>query len=192
MNKASIRGCKSALALGAAATLVACASVPANNAVLDEAKASYERATNNAYAARGGTVELQRARVALQRAQAALEAGEEAAVVEHYAYLAKRAIDTALEAGKIIASDEAVVAAAAERQRIMIDLRTREAEAMQQRAAASAADAVTARKLAWSNRSRQQPLASRPRSSLPKRRLRTPQRSRRMSRPSVSRHSSRK
>ena len=148
MNKASIRGCKSALALGAAAALVACASVPANNAMLDEAKASYERATNNAYAARGGTVELQRARVALQRAQAALEAGEEAAVVEHYAYLAKRAIDTALEAGKVIASDEAVVAAAAERQRIMIDLRTREAEAMQQRAAASAADADAARKLA--------------------------------------------
>ncbi|MDH4173064.1 MAG: OmpA family protein [Betaproteobacteria bacterium] len=137
-----------ALALTAVAVLAACATAPAQNALLDEARAGYERAVNNAYAARGGTVELQSARTALQRAQAALEAGDDTVVVEHYAYLAKRRIETALEAGKVVAGEEAVAAAALERQRIMMEVRTREAEEMQKRALASAADADAARKRA--------------------------------------------
>lgn len=135
-------------AIALAAVLAACATAPTQNAMLDEARAGYERAANNPYAARGGTVELQSARVALQRAQAALEAGEDAAIVEHYAYLAKRRTETALEAGKVVAGDEAVAAAALERQRIMMEVRAREAEEMQKRALASAADADAARKLA--------------------------------------------
>jgi outer membrane protein OmpA-like peptidoglycan-associated protein len=138
----------SVLAIALAAVLAACATAPTQNAMLDEARAGYERAANNPYAARGGTVELQSARVALQRAQAALEAGEDAAIVEHYAYLAKRRTETALEAGKVVAGDEAVAAAALERQRIMMEVRSREAEEMQKRALASAADADAARKLA--------------------------------------------
>lgn len=135
-------------AIALAAVLAACATAPTQNAMLDEARAGYERAANNPYAARGGTVELQSARVALQRAQAALEAGEGAAIVEHFAYLAKRRTETALEAGKVVAGDEAVAAAALERQRIMMDVRAREAEEMQKRALASAAEADAARKLA--------------------------------------------
>jgi outer membrane protein OmpA-like peptidoglycan-associated protein len=135
-------------AIALAAVLAACATAPTQNAMLDEARAGYERAANNPYAARGGTVELQSARVALQRAQAALEAGEDAAIVEHYAYLAKRRTETALEAGKVVAGDEAVAAAALERQRIMMEVRAREAEEMQKRALASAAEADVARKLA--------------------------------------------
>jgi outer membrane protein OmpA-like peptidoglycan-associated protein len=135
-------------AFALAAALAACATAPTQNALLDEARAGYERAVNNAYAARGGTVELQSARVALQRAQAALEAGEDTAVVEHYAYLARRRTETALEAGKVVAGDEAVAAAAVARQRIMLEVRAREAEEMQKRALASAAEADAARKLA--------------------------------------------
>lgn len=138
----------SALAVVLAAALTACATVPTNNARLDEARAGYERAVNDTYAARGGTVELQSARVALQRAQAALEAGEDAAIVEHYAYLAKRRTETALEAGRVVAGEEAAAAAALERQRIMMQVREREAEEMQKRALASAAEADAARKLA--------------------------------------------
>ena len=138
----------SVLAIALAAVLAACATAPTQNAMLDEARAGYERAVNNPYAARGGTVELQSARVALQRAQAALEAGEDAAIVEHYAYLARRRTETALEAGKVVAGDEAVAAAAVERQRIMMEVRAREAEEMQRRALASAAEADAARKLA--------------------------------------------
>jgi outer membrane protein OmpA-like peptidoglycan-associated protein len=138
----------SVLVIALAAVLAACATPPTQNASLDEARAGYERAVNNPYAARGGTVELQSARVALQRAQTALEAGEDAAIVEHYAYLARRRTETALEAGKVVAGDEAVAAAAAERQRIMMEVRAREAEEMQRRALASAAEADVARKLA--------------------------------------------
>ena len=146
MKIASVRD--TALALIAVAVLAACATAPAQNALLDEARAGYERAVNNAYAARGGTVELQSARIALQRAQASLEAGDDTVVVEHYAYLANRRIETALEAGKVVAGEEAVAAAALERQRIMMEVRTREAEEMQKRALASAAEADAARKRA--------------------------------------------
>lgn len=152
MDKISIRGAQAALALGATALMAACATIPANNAKLDEAKAGYERAANNAHVARGGTVELQSANVALQRAQAALQAGEDIVVVEHYAYVARRRTEAAFEAGKVVASDEAVAAATVERQRIMIDVRTREAETMQRRAVASAAEAEAARKLAMEQR----------------------------------------
>lgn len=148
MKNSSVRACNSVLALAAAAMLSACAVAPTQNALLDEARTGYESAANNAYAARGGTVELQSARVALQRAQAALEAGESAAIVEHYAYLAKRRTETALEAGKVVAGDEAVAAAALERQRIMMQVREREAEEMQKRALASAAEADAERKRA--------------------------------------------
>lgn len=148
MRNFTVRAHTGALVLAAAAALAACATAPTQNAMLDEARAGYERAVNNAYAARGGTVELQSARVALQRGQAALEKGEDAAIVEHYAYLAKRRTDTALEAGKVVAGDEAVAAAALERQRIMMQVREREAEEMQKRALASAAEADAARKRA--------------------------------------------
>ncbi|MDH3318560.1 MAG: OmpA family protein [Betaproteobacteria bacterium] len=148
MNKFSSRGLKAALALGALLGMAACATAPTSNAVLDDANASYQRAVNDAYAARGGTVELQSARAALQRAQAALQAGESAVIVEHYAYVAKRRTEAAIEAGKVVAGDEAVAAAAADRQRIMIEVRTREAEAMERRAAMSAAEAEAARKRA--------------------------------------------
>ncbi|MEO8717956.1 MAG: OmpA family protein [Burkholderiales bacterium] len=148
MNKFSSRGIKAALALGAALALAACATVPPSNPALDDANAAYARAANDAYAAGGGTVELQSARVALQRAQAALQAGQSPNIVEHYAYVAKRRTEAAIEAGKVVAGDEAVAAAAADRQRIMVEVRTREAEAMQRRAAVSAADAEAARKRA--------------------------------------------
>jgi outer membrane protein OmpA-like peptidoglycan-associated protein len=148
MKSFSSRGPQAALALGAVLLLAACAMAPTKNAALDDASANYQRATNDVYAARGGTVELQSARVALQRAQAALQAGEDAAVVEHYAYVAKRRTEAAIEAGKVVAGDEAVAAAAAERQRIMMQVREREAEEMQKRALASAAEADAARKRA--------------------------------------------
>lgn len=146
---------RTVLALAAAATLAACASAPQSNPGLDRAQAAYDAAARDAQVARSAPVELQKAQLALQRAQSALKAGDDAAVVEHYAYLASQRTEVALQAGKIAAADAAVARSQADRDRILIDARTNEANAQriqadQARIAAdkSRAEAEQSRKLA--------------------------------------------
>lgn len=143
MNKH--RNLNTALALGVAATLAACASAPTTNPMLDDARAVYQRAAADAQVVRSAPVDLQKARAALQQAEAALTAGDEPGTVDHYAYLAMRRTDAAIEAGKITAADSAVAAAGAQRERIVAEIRAREAESQRRQAQVSLAEAEAAR-----------------------------------------------
>ena len=116
-------------AAAAAVLLTACASAPIHDAALDEAKDNYERASADTQVARSAPLELRRAQQALQQGEAALRAGEEQSVVAHYAYLARQRTATALQAGKVALAEQAVADAAVRRDRILIDARTRDAEA---------------------------------------------------------------
>jgi len=149
-----------ALAPAAAVLLAACATVPATSPALDEARALYDRAAGDADAARSAPLELRSAQQALTQGEAALKSGEDMATVEHYAYLARQRSATALQAGETAKAEQAVAASASERNRILMQARSREAEqallrAEQERAAserarmqaqASSADAEAARK----------------------------------------------
>jgi len=146
MNKH--RNLVTALALGAAATLAACASAPTTNPMLDDARAAYQRAAADAQVVRSAPVDLQKARSALQQGEEALAAGEEPGTVEHFAYLAMRRTEAAVESGKIAAADVAVAAAGAQRERILAELRTREAEGQRRQAQVSLAEAEAARRQA--------------------------------------------
>ena len=146
MNKH--RNLVTALALGAAATLAACASAPTTNPMLDDARAAYQRAAADAQVVRSAPVDLQKARSALQQGEEALAAGEEPGTVEHFAYLAMRRTEAAVESGKIAAADVAVAAAGAQRERILAELRTREAEGQRRQAQLSLAEAEAARRQA--------------------------------------------
>lgn len=151
-----------ALAPAAAVLLAACVSVPVTNPGLDEARALYGRAAGDADVARSAPLELRSAQQALTRAEAALKSGEDMATVEHYAYLARQRSATALQAGEIAMAEQAVAASGSERDRILMQARSREADkalsqAEQERAAserarmqaqASSADAEAARKAA--------------------------------------------
>lgn len=117
-----------ALVPAAAVFLVACASIPATNSKLDDARALYDRAAADADAARSAPLELRSAQQSLTRADAALKAGEDAATVEHHAYLARQRAATALQAGEIARAEQAVAASAGERERILMAARTREAD----------------------------------------------------------------
>lgn len=150
MNKH--RNLVTALALGAAATLAACASAPTTNPMLDDARAAYQRAAADAQVVRSAPVDLQKARSALQQGEEALAAGEEPGTVEHFAYLAMRRTEAAVESGKIAAADVAVAAAGAQRERILAELRTREAEGQRRQAQVSLAEAEAARGQAESAR----------------------------------------
>jgi outer membrane protein OmpA-like peptidoglycan-associated protein len=120
---------RAALTLAAVASLAACASAPTSNAKLDEARAVYTQAAKDPLVARSAQLELQRAQQALGRADAALRAGDDVAAVEHQAYLARQQANIALQAGEIARADQAVVQSQAQRDRILLEARTRDAEA---------------------------------------------------------------
>jgi outer membrane protein OmpA-like peptidoglycan-associated protein len=118
-----------ALTAAAAAALTSCAAPPSRNAALDEATANYDRAAADPAVARSAPLELRKAQQALQQASAAQRKGDDAAAVEHYAYLARQRTETALQSSRISRADLAVADASRQRDSILIDSRTREAKA---------------------------------------------------------------
>jgi outer membrane protein OmpA-like peptidoglycan-associated protein len=113
----------------ATALLMACASTPPNNAALNEARALYNQAVNDVTTARAAPVELRAAQEALQQAEAALNDGDDPSAVNHHAYLARQRAATAMQAGVIARAEASAAASSAERNRILMEARTREAEA---------------------------------------------------------------
>ncbi len=118
-----------ALVPAAAVLLVACASTPPNNAALNEARALYTQAVNDESTARAAPLELRAAQQSLQRADAALQAGDEPSAVDHHAYLARQRAATAMQAGVIARAEASAAVSTADRTRIVMEARTREAEA---------------------------------------------------------------
>lgn len=118
-----------ALLPAAAAVLMACASTPPMNPALEEAQAVYRMAAADADVARSAPLELRASQNALSQAESAFKAGEDKATVDHLAYLARQRATTALKAGDIARAERAVTVASRERERILLDARTREAEA---------------------------------------------------------------
>ncbi|HUF82042.1 MAG TPA: OmpA family protein [Burkholderiales bacterium] len=137
-----------ALAAATLLALAACASTPPRNAALDEANASYQRAAGDSQVARSAPVELRKAQQALQQAETALRAGEERDAVDHYAYLAKQRTEVALQTGKVAQAEQAVADASQNRNRILIDARTRDADKARMDAETQRNQAEAARKLA--------------------------------------------
>lgn len=136
---------RTVVAAGLVATLAACASAPRTNAMLDDARMAYDRAASDPQVASAAPVELRKAQQALQQAESALRAEEDTRVVERYAYLARQRAEVAAQAGKIARADQAVADAAKERDRILIEARTRDAEAERAMAAKARADAEAQR-----------------------------------------------
>jgi outer membrane protein OmpA-like peptidoglycan-associated protein len=118
-----------ALVPAAAALLVACASTPPNNPALNEARALYTQAVNDASTARAAPLELRAAQQALQQAESALQAGDDPSEVDHYAYLARQRAATAMQAGVIARAEASATGSSADRTRILMEARVREAEA---------------------------------------------------------------
>jgi len=145
MTSSRIARLRLALLPAAAVFLVACASVPATNSKLDDARALYDRAAADADAARSAPLELRSAQQSLARAETALKAGDDAASVEHHAYLARQRSATALQAGEIARAEQAVAASSGQRERILMSARTREADQARMQAEKDRAESERAR-----------------------------------------------
>jgi outer membrane protein OmpA-like peptidoglycan-associated protein len=138
------------LTLVAAAALAACSTPPANNTLLDAARAEYTAAANNPQVRDGAAVELTRANEALNRADAAFAAREDITTVDHLAYLARQRVALAQQTGERKAAEKAVTEAAAARDAMRLAARTREADAAQGNAVAAQRDAQASQRDAQS------------------------------------------
>ncbi|MDB5818555.1 MAG: flagellar motor protein MotB [Rhizobacter sp.] len=127
---------RSALAatIAAACLLAACASAPKSTPQLDQARAAYSSASNDASVVAAAPADLRRGQEALQQAEAAQRDGKKPEEVDHYAYLANQRIASAQQAAALSRAEQSVTASSAERDRIVLAARTREADAQRNNA----------------------------------------------------------
>jgi outer membrane protein OmpA-like peptidoglycan-associated protein len=140
------------VSLLAGAALVACSTQPPKNLTLEAARNGYATAQGDADVTNYAAVELQEAGNALEKANNAYLKREDTETVEHLAYLAKQRVAIAQETGKLKAAELAVSNASSDRDKVLLDLRTAEANAAKQQAqSATESENQRAAELAASN-----------------------------------------
>jgi outer membrane protein OmpA-like peptidoglycan-associated protein len=113
----------------ATAVLIAgCASTPKRVEQLEQARADVQTLSQDPLAQQAAAQELKNARESLDRAEAALKEGEREDVI-HYSHLASQQAQTGQERVAEARAKEQVAKGEAERNRVLLEARTREAEA---------------------------------------------------------------
>lgn len=125
------------LTLVAAAVLAACSTTPERDSPLAQARIDYNNAQSNPQVVSLAAAELNQARESLERANSAQSKGENKNMVDHLAYVTKQQVSIAEETAKQKAAEQSVANASAERDRIRLAARTREADSAQRSAEAS-------------------------------------------------------
>lgn len=123
--------------LATAAALSACASVPTPNTALDLAHSRYATVQGDPQVSALAPEEMKRATEAMRVADLAWAGKDSTTTVDHLAYLAGQRITIAQETASSRASQSVTEGAAAERDKVRLALRTREADVAQQQLAAS-------------------------------------------------------
>ncbi len=118
----------SLMSLAALAVVAGCSSLPADNALLDEARRDYRAAQDNPPTRDLAANELKQAGEALNMASDAWTRRDNTAQINHLAYVAKQRIVIAQETGRQKAAELAVVNANAARDKIRLAARTSEAD----------------------------------------------------------------
>ena len=139
MSKAIVSG---AVVGAVAAVLAACASAPQRSEQLEQARAAVETLSQDPLAQQSAGKDLDSARKALHDAEGALQQKQPPGVVDHYAYLARRHAEAGEARVAEAHSRQEVARAQADRDKILMESRTREtqnAQAQAQNAQAQAA-----------------------------------------------------
>ena len=131
------------------ASLSACQTTPPRNPDLMAARSAVWAASADPRSARA-SVELDAARQALQRAEAAWADRHDVDETRHLAYLAQRRADITLAVAARTQADERLQRAGAEREQVLLQARTREADQATQAARAAQANAQNAQAAAQS------------------------------------------
>lgn len=136
------------LTLIVAAVLAGCSSLPANNALLDEARSDYGSAQSSPQVTSLAAGELKQASISLDKANTAWSKDEDKPLVDHLAYVAKQEVAIARQTADQKAAELAVTHAAAERDAVRLEARTREAEYAQLSAQVSQAQSEASQRSA--------------------------------------------
>jgi len=128
----------------AALALSGCAHTMRANAALEEAQAVYRTAQENPDVARNAPLELKKAGTALNKAEQLLQQKGETEEIEHQAYLARQHVYISEEIGKQKMAEAALEQASAERNKVILEARTREAKLAEQNASKEKAAALSA------------------------------------------------
>lgn len=110
------------------ATIAGCSSTPKTNATLDAAQTQYQTAQADANVQKYAPIELKEAGDALGKAENALKEREDPPVVDHLAYLAKQKVAIAQTQAQLKTAEEEIKHATADRNKAILQARTREAD----------------------------------------------------------------
>jgi outer membrane protein OmpA-like peptidoglycan-associated protein len=127
-----------------AAALAACSTVPERNVALDDAQARMNVAQADPQVGALAPEELKQAAETLRAANEAHSAGRERATIDHLAYLGGQRVAIAQDTAASKAAQAVTAGAAAERDRLRLDVRTQEANTAQRAADASQQAATSA------------------------------------------------
>ena len=132
------------LIAGIAIILAACAAAPKRNEQLEQARAQVQSLSQEPLAQEAAGRDLEAARKSLQQAEGALQQKQPAAVIDHLAYLARRHAEAGEARVLEARSRQEVARAQEERNKILVDSRTREAQNAQAQAESSKSQAQAA------------------------------------------------
>jgi outer membrane protein OmpA-like peptidoglycan-associated protein len=131
----ALPGLFAAIVATVAIGLTGCSSLPERNSALEDARAAVRTAQADTQVVTLAGLELSQADEVLRRAEVAWRDHEDALEVDHLAYLARRRAAIAVETARLRAAEAAIITATAERDRVLLMARTREAERAQREAA---------------------------------------------------------
>lgn len=117
----------SSTALATVLVLTGCASTPKNIAELDQARSDVQTLSQDPLAQQAASQELRNARSSLDQAEGALKAGHKEDVL-HFSYLASQQAQTGEQRISEARAREDVAKGEADRNRVLLESRTREAE----------------------------------------------------------------
>jgi outer membrane protein OmpA-like peptidoglycan-associated protein len=118
---------KKLLLVGAVtAAIAACATAPQRSEQVEQARAEIQTLTQEPLAQQAAGKDLEAARKSMQDAEMALQQKQPPAVVDHYAYLAKRHAEAGEARVAEAQSRQEVARAEGDRNKILMDSRTRE------------------------------------------------------------------
>lgn len=122
--------------------LSGCSSVVRENILLEQARSAFTEAQRDPAVQKNASLELLKAKTDLDKADKLFKEGAEDQEVEHFAYLAKQRTAIAREVTTVKLAEQALDAASAERNAILLKARTREAQLAQKSAEAQKRKAI--------------------------------------------------
>jgi outer membrane protein OmpA-like peptidoglycan-associated protein len=126
------------------AALAACASAPQRSEQVEQARAEIQTLTQDPLAQQAAGKDLEAARKSMQDAEMALQQKQPPAVVDHYAYIAKRHAEAGEARVAEAHSRQEVARAEGDRNKILMDSRSRETVNAQSQAEAAKNQAAAA------------------------------------------------